>query len=325
VRIRETAAALALFGACVFAVSMAHGAAYPDRPLRLIVPFPPGGGNDILARAVGQRLSEVLGRPIVVDNRGGAGGLIGATTAATAVPDGYTLFLGSLGNLAHNPALQPKLPYQPARDFAPISLLANSAFVLAAHPSLQASSVKELIALAKASPGRLNYASAGVGSSLHMTAELFKYATGTQIVHVAYKGTAPALTEVIAGQVQIIFSTMPPALPHVKSGKLKGIAVTTGKRAAAAPELRTVAESGVAGFEVSNWQGLVVPAKTPPAIVARLNHDVLVTLKLPGMGEVLLAQGLEPAAGTPEEFSALIRTEIAKYTKLVKAAGIRAE
>jgi tripartite-type tricarboxylate transporter receptor subunit TctC len=316
---------LALLGTLLLSASPAQGAAYPDRPLRLIVPFPPGGGNDILARAVGQRLSEVLGRPIVVDNRGGAGGLIGATTAATAVPDGYTLFLGSLGNLAHNPALQPKLPYQPVRDFAPISLLANSAFILAVHPSLPAGSVKELVALAKASPSRLNYASAGVGSSLHMTAELFKYATGTQIVHVAYKGTAPALTEVIAGQVQVIFSTMPPALPHVKSGKLKGIAVTTSKRAAAAPELRTVSESGVAGFEVSNWQGLVVPAKTPAAIVARLNHDVMVTLKLPGMGEVLLAQGLEPAGGAPEVFGSLIRAEIAKYTKLVKTAGIRAE
>jgi tripartite-type tricarboxylate transporter receptor subunit TctC len=300
-------------------------AAYPERPLRLIVPFPPGGGNDILARTVGQRLAEVIGQQIVVDNRGGAGGMIGATTAATAAADGYTLFLGSLGNLAHNPALKPDLPYDPVRDFAPVSLLANSAFILAVNPGLPAQSVKELIALAKAKPGALNYASAGPGSSLHMTAELFKYATGTRIEHVAYKGTAPAITELIAGQTQLIFSTMPPALPHVKSGRLRALAVTTARRAAAAPEVPTVAESGVPGFDVSNWQGIVVPAKTPPAIVARLNRDILAALKLPGMAEALSAQGLEPAGGAPGPFGELIRAEIAKYRKVVQAAGIRVE
>lgn len=298
---------------------------YPDRPLRLIVPFPPGGGNDILARAVGQRLTQVVGQQIVVDNRGGAGGEIGATLAAGAAPDGYTLFLGSLGNLAHNPALKPKLPYDPVRDFAPISLLAISAFILAVNPALPARSVKELVALAKASPGKLNYASAGLGSSLHMTAELFKYTTGTDIVHVAYKGTAPAITELIAGQTQLIFSTMPPALPHVKSGRLRALGVTTVKRAAAAPDVPTIAEAGVAGFDVSNWQGIVVQAKTPASIVQKLNRDVLATLKQAGMSEALAAQGLESAGGAPAQFGALIKSEIKKYRKVVRAAGIRVD
>jgi tripartite-type tricarboxylate transporter receptor subunit TctC len=301
----------------------AQASGYPDRPLRLIVPFPPGGGNDILARTVGQRLSQVVGQQIVVDNRGGAGGEIGATLATSAAPDGYTLFLGSLGNLAHNPALKPKLPYDPVKDFAPISLLANSAFILAVNPALPARSVKELVALAKASPGKLNYASAGLGSSLHMTAELFKYASGIDIVHVAYKGTAPAITELIAGQTQLIFSTMPPALPHVKTGKLRALGVTTAKRVAAASEVPTIAEAGVAGFDVSNWQGIVVPVNTPASIVRRLNRDVLATLKLPGMSEALAAQGLESAGGAPAQFGALIKSEVEKYRKVVQAAGIR--
>ena len=305
--------------------SLAAAQDYPARPLRLIVPFPPGGGNDILARAVGQRLAQVVGQQIVVDNRGGAGGELGATLAAGAAADGYTLFLGSLGNLAHNPALKPKLPYDPVKDFAPISLLATSAFILAVHPALPAKSVKELVALAQARPGKLNYASAGPGSSLHMTAELFKHATKTDIVHVAYKGTGPAITELIAGQTQLIFSTMPPALPHVKAGRLRGLGVTSAKRAAVAAEVPTIAESGVTGFDVSNWQGILAPAKTPAAIVQKLNRDVLAALKLPGMNEALAAQGLESAGGAPAAFGALIRSEIDKYRKVVSAAGIRVD
>ena len=299
--------------------------AYPVRPVRLVVPFPPGGGNDILARTIGQGLTEVLGQQIVVDNRGGAGGVIGATTAATAAPDGYTLFLGSLGNLAHNPALKENLPYQPLRDFAPITLLATSAFLFAVNPAVPAKSVKEFIARAKSNPGKLNYASAGIGSSLHMTAELFKHATGTDIVHVPYKGTGPAITELIAGRVELIFSTMPPILPHVKSGRLRALGVTSATRTAAAPDVPTIAEAGIAGFEVSNWQGMLAPAKTPPAIIRKLNADLHATLRMPSMIEALAAQGLEPAASTPEQFAALIKKEIVKYTQLVKAAGIRAE
>src|SRR5262249_23681888 len=259
---------------------------YPDRPIRLIVPFPPGGGNDILARTVGQRLAQPLGQQVVVDNRGGAGGMLGGQIAATADPDGYTLFLGSMGSLAHNPALRATNPYDPPRDFAAVSMLATSAFLLAVHPAVPARSVQELLALARAKPGTLNYASAGAGSSLHMTGELFKHATGVNIVHVAYKGTGPALVDLLAGQVQMIFSTMPPVLPHVKTGKLRALGVTTGVRAKAAPEVPTIAESGVRGFEVQNWQGIVVPKKTARAIVERLNAEILKVLASPVMIEI---------------------------------------
>jgi len=296
---------------------------YPTKPLRLIVPFPPGGGNDILARTVGQRFSEVIGQQVVVDNRGGAGGLIGATTAANAAPDGYTLFLGSIGNLAHIPALQTKLPYDPLRDFAPVTLLATSSFVLGVNPGVPAHSVKDLIALAKAKPGTLNYASAGPGSSLHMTAEVFKYVTGTNIVHVAYKGATPALTDLIAGQVQVIFSTMPPILPHVKSGKVRALGTSGPKRTASTPDIPTVAESGVPDFVVLNWQGIVVQHKTPADIVQKLHGDLMKTMTLPGMTETMIAQGLEAATSSPAQFGALMRSEIEKYTKVVKAAGIK--
>jgi len=298
---------------------------YPNKPLRLIVPFPPGGGNDILARSVGQRLAEAVGQQIIVDNRGGAGGLIGAELAAKAVPDGYTIFLASIGNLAFMPALHAKLPYDPVRDFAPVTLLATSAFVLVVNPSLPAKSVRELIALAKARPGQLNYASAGQGSSLHLTGEIFKLATNTDLVHVPYKGGAPALTDLIAGQVQIMFATTPGTLPHVRTGKLRALGVSGSKRSVAAPEVPTIAEGGVPGFEVLNWYGIVAPGKTPAAIVQRLNGELVMILKAPEMIESLGTQGLEAAGGTPEKFGAFIKSEIAKYAKVVKAAGIRAE
>lgn len=318
------AAVLTLLTLPVTDVVLAQGAAagYPNKSLRLIVPFPPGGGNDILARTVGQRLAEVVSQQVVVDNRGGAGGALGATLAAQANPDGYTLFLGSVGNLAQTPALKASLPYDPVRDFAPVALVATSAFMLAVNPSVAAKSVQELIALAKASPGKLTYASAGAGSSLHMAAELFKYVTSTDMLHVPYKGTGPAMTDLISGRVQLVFSTMPPVLPQVKLGKLRALGVTTLKRAAAAPDVPTIAESGVKGFNVSNWQGILAPAKAPGAIVKKLNQDVLAALRLPGMTEALAVQGLEPAGGTPEAFSALIKSEIAKYTQVVKAARI---
>jgi tripartite-type tricarboxylate transporter receptor subunit TctC len=300
-------------------------AGYPDRPLRLIVPFPPGGGNDILARAVGSRLTEVIHQQVIVDNRGGAGGMIGGQIAAASNPDGYTLFLGSLGSLAHNPALRPKLPYDPTRDFAPVSLLATSPFILVVYPQLPAGSVKELLALAKAKPGALNLGSAGIGSSLHLTGELFKYMTGVNLVHVPFKGTAPAITELMTGQIHVLFSTMPPALPHVKSGKLRALGVTSRTRVKSAPDVPTVIEGGVPGFDVLNWQGLVVPVKTAPGIVAKLNKDVQAALARPGMNELLAAQGLDAAGGPPEPFGKLIADEIVRYRKLVQAAKIQAE
>jgi tripartite-type tricarboxylate transporter receptor subunit TctC len=309
--------------ALLLAPAHAQRAPYPDRPLRLIVPFPPGGGNDILARAVGQRLAEALGQQIIVDNRGGAGGMLGNSLAASADPDGYTLCLGSMGGLAHNPALRPNLPYSPPRDFAGVSLLATSPFILVVNPAVPATNVKELIALARAKPGALNYGSSGSGSSLHMTGELFKHTTGVNIVHVPYKGTAPAITDLIAGQVQMVFSTMPPPLPHMKAGKLRALGVTTLTRARAAPEVPTIAEAGVSGFEVQNWQGIVAPAKTPRDVVERLHREIVKVLALPAMVEVLGAQGLDPVSNTPAQFDQLIRNEIAKWRKLVQAAGIR--
>jgi tripartite-type tricarboxylate transporter receptor subunit TctC len=247
---------------------------------------------------------------------------LGATIAAGANPDGYTLFLGSVGNLAQTPALKPKLPYQPLRDFAPVALVATSSFILAVNPSLPAKTVQDLITLAKASPGKLAYASAGTGSSLHMAGELFKHATATDLLHVPYKGTGPAMADLVSGRVQLIFSTMPPALPQIKAGKLRALGVTTAARAAAAPDVPTIAESGVKGFNVANWQGILLPVKTPGAVVRRANQWVLAALARPGMNDALAGQGLESAGGTPEAFGALIRSEIAKYTQVVKAAGI---
>ena len=304
---------------------LAHAQAYPNRPIRLIVPFPPGGGNDILARAVGLRLGEAMGQQVIVDNRGGAGGIIGGQIAATSDPDGYTMFLGSMGSLAHNPALRANNPYDPPRDFAAVSLLANSPFILVVYPGLPANSVREMLVLARAKPGTLNFGSAGTGSSLHMTGELFKYTTKVNIVHVPYKGTAPALTDLMAGQVQMVFSTMPPPLPHVKTGKLRALAVTSLKRAKVAPDVPTIAESGVAGFQVENWQGIVVPSKTPRAIVERLNGEIIKVLAQPAMVEVLGTQGLDAAGNAPAQFDALIRSEIDKWKKLVQATGIRVD
>ena len=271
------------------------------------------------------RLTESMGQQFVVDNRGGAGGLIGGQIAATADPDGYTLFLGSMGGLAHNPALRPNLPYNPVRDFAAITLLVTSPFILVVHPGLPAKSVQELLALARAKPGTLNYGSAGVASSLHMTGELFKFVTKINIVHVAYKGTAPALTDLLAGQVQMVFSTMPPPLPHVKTGKLRALGVTTLRRSRAAPDVPTIAESGVPRFEVENWQGIVAPAKTPRAIIERLNREMVRILALPAMIEMFGAQGLDPVGNTPAQFDKLIRVEIDKWTALVKAVGIHVD
>ena len=307
---------------------LAQGAAapvYPNKALRLIVPFPPGGGNDILARTVGQRLAEVVSQQVVVDNRGGAGGALGATIAAGANPDGYTLFLGSVGNLAQTPALKADLPYNPVRDFAPAALVATSAFMLAVNPSVPAKSVQELIALAKASPGKLNYASAGAGSSLHMAAELFKYATGTDMLHVPYKGTGPAMTDLISGRVQLVFSTMPPVLPQIKTGKLRALGVTTLKRAAVAPDVPTIAESGVKGFNVSNWQGILAPARIPPEVVARINGEVSRILKLPDVREVLVSQGTTPLATGPQETARWLADERERWTKVVKESGFKLE
>ena len=322
-----TCAAISAWTLPATAQAATPGAAgkYPDHPVRVIVPFPPGGGNDLLARAMSTRLTESLGQQFIVDNRGGAGGLIGGQLAATADPDGYTLFLGSMGSLAHNPALRPNLPYKPARDFSGVTLLVTSPFILVVYPGVPAANVRELLALARAKPGTLNFGSAGVASSLHMTGELFKHATKINIVHVAYKGTAPALTDLLAGQVQMVFSTIAPALPFVKTGKLRALGVTTSYRAKAAPDVPTIAEAGVPGFEVQNWQGIVAPAKTPRAIIDTLNREMVRILAQPAMTEMFSTQGLDPVGNTPAQFDKLIRAEIDKWTALVKAAGIKVD
>jgi tripartite-type tricarboxylate transporter receptor subunit TctC len=296
---------------------------YPTRPIRMIVPFPPGGGNDLLARSISQPFSQAIGQQVIIDNRGGAGGQIGATLAAAAAPDGYTTFLGSIGNLTFHPVLQAKLPYDPVRDFAPVTLLATSAFILVVNPAVPAKSVKELIALAKAKPGQLNFCSGGPGSSLHMTGELFKFATGIDITHVPYKGNAPAIIELLAGQVQMLFSTMPSVVQHIKSGRLRALGVSSTKRQEVVPDVPTIAEAGVPGFEVLNWQGIVVPKKTPDAIVQKLNRALLEALKSPDTIRALAKQGLDAASSTPEQFGALIKSEIEKYGKVAKAANLR--
>ena len=298
--------------------------AYPQKPIRMVVPFPPGGGTDILARLFGQKMSETLGQQVIIDNRGGAGGTIGTDIAAKAPPDGYTLILVS-GSHAINPGLYPKLPYDSVNDFAPITQLATSPGILVVNPSLPVKSVKDLIALARAKPGQINYASAGSGTPPHLAGELFKVMAKIDMVHVPYKGNAPAFTDVIGGQVSLIFPTMPSAMPFIKSGRLRPIAVTSAKRSPAAPDIPTIAESGLPGYEATSWYGILAPARTPREIVARL-HEVLVSIiGSPDMKDKLAAQGLDPVGNTPQQFAAVIKSEISKWAKVVKASGAKPE
>lgn len=299
-------------------------AAYPDRPIRVIVPYAPGGGTDITTRTVAQRLAETLKTPFVVDNRGGAAGNIGKELAARATPDGYTLLTAGL-SFAVNPSLFAKLGYDPVRDFAPISLIATAPLIVVVHPSVAAQSIKDVIALAKAKPGALNYASGGIGTGNHVAGELFTYLTGTRIVHVPYKGGGPALADVVAGQVQLLFNTTTSTLPFVRSGKLRALALTGAQRSPNLPELPTVAESGVPGFDVGVWFGFVAPARTPQPIVDQLNAEVVKVTRLPEVRAQFAAQGADPVGSSAAEFGRYIRTEVAKWAKVAKAANLRAE
>jgi tripartite-type tricarboxylate transporter receptor subunit TctC len=297
---------------------------YPSRPIRMIVAYPPGGGTDQVGRVMADQLTATLGQNVVVDNRGGATGNIGTELAARAVPDGYTLLMGNVAPNAVNVSLFKKLGFDPVKDFAPVSLVAITPNILVAHPSIPVKTIKELIAYAKAKPGTLNFPSAGVGSSSHLAGELLKSLAGISMVHVPFKGGGPALIAVIAGEVQIMFATMPAAMPHVKSGKVKPVAVTTGKRSQAMPELPTIAESGVKGYDASTWYGLLAPARTPQAIITRLHGDTVKILAGPTR-QRLEVQGFEPEGGTPAEFTAYIKSEIIKWAKVIKDAGIPAE
>ena len=311
---------------CALALSATTTSAqqYPARPIRFVCPFAPGGGTDILARLLAQRLYEPLGQPVIVDNRPGAGGVIGAEIAARSPADGYTIVLGSPGPLTINPALQ-KVPYDTLRDFAPITLAQISPFVLLVHPSVRANSVRELIALAKAKPGTLNYGSAGTGSVSHFSSEQFKALAGVDVVHVPYKGAGPYLIDLVAGRLQMAFENLPTVWANVRSGKLRLLAVGTKSRSALVPDAPTVAEAGVPGYESSTAFGVLAPAKTPAAAIARLNKELVRILHSADIREKMTAEGVEAVGGTPQEYGSHIRDELAKYARIVKAAGIKAD
>jgi tripartite-type tricarboxylate transporter receptor subunit TctC len=297
---------------------------YPSRPVRIVVPFSAGGPNDIIARLVAHKLGEALGQQMVIDNRPGAGGNIGTDSVAKAPGDGYTLLSAGPGSLITNPLLA-KVPYDTARDFAPVSLMAGAPNVLVVHPSVPAKTVEELIALARAQPGRLNYASAGPGSNAHLAAALFAAMAGVDLAHVPYRGTGPGLNDLAAGQVQLAIFGIPPVLPHVKRGALRALAVTGKRRSTELPDVPTVDEAGVPGYEVNPWYGLLAPAGTPAPIVARLSAEVTKIVRAPDMRDKLAAQGAEAAGGTPEEFAAVIRTDTVLWTRVIREAGIKGE
>ena len=298
---------------------------YPAKPVRFVITFPAGGPTDVVVRLIGQRLTDAWGQPMIIDNRGGAGGIVGTEIVAKAAPDGYSFLVGTAGGMTINPALQPKLPYDPFRDFTPVGMLVNNPQILVAHPSVAARNVKELVALAKAKPGQLNFASAGTGTATHLGLELLKLTAGIDAVHVPYKGGAPAVTDLIAGQVQLLWVSIPSVLPHVKANRLRALAVSTAKRSASAPDVPTVAESGYAGFEYSNWNALFAPAKTSPAIVRTVNAAVVKALNEPDVAQKLSSQGADPAPGTPDELARYMRVDHERWKKVIRSAGIKPE
>jgi tripartite-type tricarboxylate transporter receptor subunit TctC len=317
-KLRNCAVSLLLLAASVAAQD------YPTRPIRIVVPFPPGAGTDIVGRAVAQSLSESWKQSMVVDNRPGAGGTIAGEMVAKGNADGYTLLLGNVSTLAIAKALNPRLAYDPLRDFAPITLITTSENVLVLHPSVPATSVKALIAHAKAHPRTLNFGSSGNGTTSHLGGAMFAHATGIEMTHVPYKGSAPMLTDLLAGQIQLSFSSVPTALPHIKSGRLRALAVTRPQRSSTLPDLPTVQEAaGLARFEISLWQAIVAPAAVPRPIVARLNRQIVANLHAPELAARLKAQGLDVVGNTPEQFAAYMRAEIDKWSQVVKATGAR--
>lgn len=321
---RGTIAALAL--AIASATPASYGAdVYPTRPIRFIMPYPVGGTIDTSGRAVALELGEKLGQQLVVDNRTGAGGTLGAEMGAHSPPDGYTVVMGGTGTLAISPGLDRRLGYDPLRDFAPITLLATTPYVLVAHPSVAAHSVRELIALAKAKPGALIYASGGSGSAPHLIGEVFRKSAGLDILHVPYKGSTPAKIDLMAGRAQLFFTGIPPVAAEIRSGRLRALGVTSARRTPALPDVPTIAESGVPGFDVSPWFGMLAPARTPSAIVGRLHDEVVAILQRPAIRERFVRDGVDPVGNTPAEFAAFIRTERDKWAKAIRDSGAKAE
>jgi len=315
----------AVAAALIASAPTAWGQAWPAKPIKLVAPSTPGDAPDVIARMVAEKLSTALGQQVVVENRPGAGGVVGSDAVAKAAPDGYTLIMGNAGSHGINAAVYSKLPYDIQRDFAPVSQVAVAPNVMVINPGVPATSVAEFIAYAKSQPGKLSYASGGNGSSAHMSMELFKSMAGIDLQHIPYKGSSPALTDVVAGQVVAFIGNMPPTVPLVKGGKLRALAVTTKTRSPLMPELPTIAESGLPGYETVAWFGVLAPAGTPPEIVNRLSQEIAKIAKSPEMREKLLAMGAEPVGGTPEEFKAVIDRDIAKWKPLAQKVGIKVD
>lgn len=316
---------VALVTVCLVTVNLAAAQNYPQKPIRLLVGFPPGGGNDALMRVIAPKLSEALGQQLVIDNRAGAGGNIAAEVTAKSAPDGYTLMMGFSTVLTTNQSLYRNIGFDSTRDFAPIAQLATAQYVLVVHPSLPAKTISEFVALAKSKPGSLNYASSGIGTPLHLAAELFKRQAGIDMVHIAYKGGGPASTALLGGEAQLMFGSVPASMPHVKSGRLRAIAVTGLKRSMLAPELPTIDESGFPGFNVTAWGSLMAPAGTPRNVIRLLNEKTVRVVRLPEMRQPINNTGYEPTGTTPEQLAEFIRTESAVWAKVIKDANIKGE
>ena len=322
----QSAAVAALFAyTAIFAGSSLAQTAYPAKAIRYVVPFPAGGPLDIVARAIGQELNKSWGQAVVIDNRPGAGGNIGADLVAKAPADGYTILMGAVSTHAINVTLYNKLPYDPIRDFAPVTLITSVPNVLVVHPSVPANNVKELIALAKSRPGQLNFASGSTGSAGHLAGELFNSMAGVRMTHIPYQGAAPAVVDLMAGHVSLMFDNMSSALPNIKATRVRALAVTTLKRSPLLPQLPTISDAGLRGFDIATWFGIFAPAGTPPDIVARLNGEIVRILHTPEMKERLALLGAEPIGNKPDEFAAFVRAEIPKYAKVIQASGARAD
>jgi tripartite-type tricarboxylate transporter receptor subunit TctC len=322
---RTTNCCLALAMLIVAGMQPLLAQGYPEKTVRIIVPYAPGGTADMLARTIGQKMAESLGQQVIIDNRPGAGGNIGANLAARAAPDGYTILMGTVATHAINPNLYPKMPYDAAKDFAPIILVATLPNLLVINPSLPARNVKELIALAKSKPGELAFASAGNGTSQHLSGELFKKMTGVDMIHIPYKGSAPAVTDLVGGQVQVMFDNIPSSLPQVRAGKLRALAVTGPRRSPVVPDLPTVSEAGLPGFSITSWFALFAPDGTPAKILLRLNKEAGKAIASQELRKQWMAQGIEPAGGTSEQLAEFRRIEAPKWEKIVRDSGARVE